>query len=224
MIKTPVRRYLRGGGSESGSAPGALAAGFSGFAEGSMLVSLIRTMGAIKLRNIASESTQNMLGCGGRGWVMSYRFPNVKLIEHMKTLVKKSITKLSLVILTAAAFAAFPVSAQTDSTSTNAAPAAPRKTPGFVGTISAVDATAMTLTLKARTGDVTVKVTSDTKITKDREPAVFADAKEGLRVSGAGKKQDDGSWVATTLRISTKVRRPAGTPPATPPPSTSEQK
>jgi hypothetical protein len=143
----------------------------------------------------------------------------------MKTLVKKSITKLSLVILTAAAFAAFPAGAQTDATTTNTAPAAPRRAPGFAGTISAIDATGMTLTLKGRAGDVTVKVTSDTKITKDKEPAVFGDAKEGLRVSGSGKKQEDGSWVATTLRISTKVRRPTATPPAaTPPPSGSEQK
>ena len=137
----------------------------------------------------------------------------------MKTLVQKSITKLSLVLLTAAAFAAFPAHAQTAPVSTNA-PAAARKAPNFSGVISAVDATGMTLTLKGRTGDVTVKVTSDTKITKDREPAVFSDAKEGLRATGNGKKQDDGSWVATTLRINTKVRRA----PATPPPTGSDQK
>jgi hypothetical protein len=144
-----------------------------------------------------------------------------------KKRVMKSITKLSLVVLTAMAFAAFPASAQSDSTSTNTPPAPRMRTPpGFNGTITAVDATAMTLTLKARTGNVTVKVTSDTKITKDREPGVFADAKEGLRVSGSGKKQDDGSWVATTLRISTKVPRPpaATAPPANPPPASPEQK
>jgi hypothetical protein len=142
-----------------------------------------------------------------------------KQLQNMKTLVKKSITKLSLVLLTAAAFAAFPARAQTDKPSTNA-PAATRKAPNFMGVISAVDATGMTITLKARSGDVTVKVTSETKITKDREPAVFADIKEGLRASGHGKKQDDGSWVATTLRINTKVRRG----PATPPPASSDQK
>jgi hypothetical protein len=137
----------------------------------------------------------------------------------MKTLVKKSITKLSLVLLTAAAFAAFPVNAQTASTSTNA-PAATRRAPSFSGVISTVDATGMILTLKGRSGDVTVKVNSDTKITKDREPAVFSDAKEGLRATGNGKKQDDGSWVATTLRINTKVRRAPGTPP----PAATDQK
>jgi Cu/Ag efflux protein CusF len=134
----------------------------------------------------------------------------------------KSITKLSLALLTAVAFAAFPAQAQ-DAASTNTAPAAPRaRAAGFTGSVKSVDATAMTLVLKSRAGDVTVKVTSDTKITKDREPAVFADAKEGLRVSGSGKKQDDGSWIANTLRISTKVPRPAAAP-ATPPPS-SDQK
>ncbi len=137
----------------------------------------------------------------------------------MKTLVQKSITKLSLVLLTAAAFAAFPAHAQTEAPSTNA-PAATRKAPNFTGVISAVDATGMTITLKARTGDVTVKVTSETKITKDREPAVFGDIKEGFRANGNGKKQADGSWVATSLRINTKVSRG----PANPPPASSDQK
>jgi hypothetical protein len=131
----------------------------------------------------------------------------------------KSITKLSLVLLTAVAFAAFPAHAQSDSTATNAP--APRPRPqGFVGTISAIDSTAMTLTLKGRgpnAADTTVKVTSDTKITKDRQPAVFADLKEGLRASGTGKKGDDGVWTATTLRISSGMRRPPGNPPGTPP-------
>ena len=102
----------------------------------------------------------------------------------------KSITKLSLVLLTAVAFAAFPAQAQSDSTATTNAPApVPRpRAPRFAGTITGVDATAMTLTLKGRgadAADVTVKVTSDTQITKDREPAVFADIKEGLRASGS---------------------------------------
>ena len=114
------------------------------------------------------------------------------------------------------AFAALPAKAQSDSTTTNTAPAPRMRAPTFSGTIKAVDATGMILTLKGRTGDVTVKVTSDTKVTKDREPAVFADAKEGLRASGSGKKQDDGSWIATTLRISTRPQRPPAAP-ATPP-------
>jgi hypothetical protein len=135
----------------------------------------------------------------------------------------KSITKLSLVILTAMAFAAFPANAQ-DSTSTNTTPPAPRmRAPRLTGTVSAVDATGMTLTVKVKGADVTVKVTSDTKITKDKEPAVFADAKEGLRVNVTGKKQEDGSWIATALSFNTKVPRPPAAAPVTPPPSTDQK-
>jgi hypothetical protein len=136
----------------------------------------------------------------------------------------KSITKLSLVLLTAVAFAALPAQAQTDSTTTNAAPVAPRpRAARFGGTVSAIDGTAMTLTLKGRAGETTVKVTSETKITKDRQPAIFADIQEGQRVAGSGKKQDDGSWIANTLRVMTAPARPpapATPPPATPPPAT----
>jgi hypothetical protein len=132
----------------------------------------------------------------------------------------KSITKLSLVLLTAMAFAAFPANAQ-DAAPTNNAPAArPARPPRVIGAITAIDASAMTITVKStRDGDVTVKVTSDTKITKDREPAVFADAKEGLRATVTGEKQSDGSWIAKTLSISTRVRRtpPPTAAPATPP-------
>jgi hypothetical protein len=68
----------------------------------------------------------------------------------------------------------------------------------------------MILTLKDRNTETKVKITSTTRITKDRQPATFADAVEGLRVSGAGKKGDDGVWTATTLSIMTA---PAPRPP-----------
>jgi hypothetical protein len=113
------------------------------------------------------------------------------------------------------AFAALPVRAQ-DSTTNTAPPPRPRAA-RFGGLVTTVDATAMTLTLKGRAGETTVKVTSATRITKDREPAVFADVKEGLRAAGSGKKQEDGSWIANTLRLTTPPVRP--TAPATPPPA-----
>jgi hypothetical protein len=76
----------------------------------------------------------------------------------------------------------------------------------------------MILTLKVRNNEVKVKITSTTKITKDRQPATFSDAVEGLRVSGSGKKGDDGVWTANTLSIiSTPAPRPppaAGAAPA----------
>ena len=140
----------------------------------------------------------------------------------------KSITKLSLLVLTAAAFASFPAHGQTNAppSTTNTAPAPRRpRPPGFNGKIASIDATAMTLTVTNRTGEFKVKVTSTTRISKDRQPAVFADAKEGLNVAGAGKKLDDGSWEATTLRITTMSPRPPAAPPApAPAPPSSEQK
>jgi hypothetical protein len=123
-------------------------------------------------------------------------------------------------LLAVAACASWPVLAQPSATapSTNApAPAKPRNTQ-FGGTITSVDSANMILSLKGRQGspDNKVKITHDTKIKKDGEPAEFTAAVEGLRVRGSGKKGDDGVWTANTLNIITKppVRRP---PPAAAP-------
>jgi hypothetical protein len=136
----------------------------------------------------------------------------------------KSITKLSAIVLAAVACSSWPAMAQNstpESTNTAPAPPAPRRSATqFWGTISSIDATAMTLTLKGRNADTQVKVTSATKIFKDHQPGTFSDAAEGLRVTGSGKKGDDGVWTATTLHIRT---RPAPKSPAPPGPS-SEQK
>jgi hypothetical protein len=76
----------------------------------------------------------------------------------------------------------------------------------------------MILSLKGRPGspDNKVKITHTTKIQKDGEPAQFSAVVEGLRVSGSGKKGDDGVWTATTLNITTKPRvaKPAAAAPA----------
>jgi hypothetical protein len=85
----------------------------------------------------------------------------------------------------------------------------------FRGMISSVDAATMTLSLKGRPGnpETKVKVTSNTKIRKDGQPGEFADAVEGVRVSGSGKKGDDGVWTANTLNIVTKAPGPKPAPP-----------
>jgi hypothetical protein len=128
----------------------------------------------------------------------------------------KSITKLSAMLLAAATCAAWPAMAQ-DATppTTNTAPAAPRPprpANRYTGVITSIDSTNMILTLKARTNETKVKITSTTKITKDRQPATFADAVVGLRVMGSGKKGDDDVWTATTMNIMTKPRTPAPAP------------
>jgi hypothetical protein len=129
----------------------------------------------------------------------------------------KSITKLSAILLAAATCAAWPALAQ-DSTppaTTNTAPVAPRPprpNNRYTGTIASIDTTNMILTLKVRNNETKVKVTSTTKITKDRQPATFADAVVGLRVMGSGKKGEDEVWTATTMNIMTRPRTPAPPP------------
>src|ERR1700678_3986210 len=133
----------------------------------------------------------------------------------------KTMRKLSAILLAAAVCAAWPAMAQPDSTppATNT-PAPPRpRAMQFRGTIASIDSTNMALTLKGRPGnpETKVKVTHDTKIKKDGQPAEFSDAVEGLRVQGSGKKGDDGVWTANTLNILTKAPMPRTPPPAAPP-------
>jgi len=128
----------------------------------------------------------------------------------------KMMTKLSAILLVAAASAAWPAMAQTTPTppATNA-PARTARAPRYTGTVATVDTTNMVLTMKAttRTPAFKVKITSTTKITKDRQPAEFKDVMAGVRISGGGKKDDDGNWTATTLAIA--IPRPAtNAPPA----------
>jgi hypothetical protein len=75
----------------------------------------------------------------------------------------------------------------------------------FRGKVGAVDAKAMTLTVGKRTFDVT----SETKITKNGEPAVLSDIAVGDKVGGAYKKTDDGKLAATTINDG---KKPASEP------------
>jgi hypothetical protein len=137
----------------------------------------------------------------------------------------KSIAKFAAILLAAATCAAWPALAQTDTTPpvTNAPPAAPKpKAQGYQGTIASIDSATMTLTLKARGAnpESKVKVTSTTKIYKDRQktPGLFSDLAEGTRIRGSGKKDDDGVWTANTLYIVPKPAAPTPPPAATTPP------
>jgi len=134
----------------------------------------------------------------------------------------KSIRTLSAILLAAATCAAWPATAQDATTpapppATNTAPR-PRPNPRYTGIIQSIDSTNMILTLKVANREAKVKVTSTTRITKNRQPATFSDAVVGLRVMGSGKKGDDGVVTATTMNIMTKAPTP------TPPPATPSQK
>jgi hypothetical protein len=71
----------------------------------------------------------------------------------------------------------------------------------FHGKLSAIDTNAMTLTV----GERTFEITSDTKITKDGQPAVLADGVAGEMAGGAYKKGADGKLSATTVSFGAKA-------------------
>ncbi|HEX7570643.1 MAG TPA: hypothetical protein VF492_09070 [Verrucomicrobiae bacterium] len=118
---------------------------------------------------------------------------------------------LALYALVAAALIAVPTViraedkpvAKTD-TAEAAAPAG-KKQHGlpFHGKVTAVDSTAMTVTV----GTKTYNVTADTKITKDRKPATLADITAGENIGGFAKKDDAGKLNATTINIGKKVKQ-----------------
>jgi hypothetical protein len=131
----------------------------------------------------------------------------------------KTIKKLSAIFLMAAACAAWPAAAQTNTPPATNAQVAPRpRIPRYTGTITGVDSANMILSIKGRTGtpDNKLKITHDTKIRKDGQPAQFSDAAEGLRVNATYKKGDDGVSTAITLNIMTKPPTPKKTPAPAP--------
>jgi hypothetical protein len=137
--------------------------------------------------------------------------PNQQLIVY---LMKKQITKLTLSLF-ATAIVAAPLLAGGQEPGANPPPA-PRhserakpkthETTPFNGKVTAVDTKAMTLTIKNRT----YEVTSETKITKDGQPAVLSDIAVGDKVGGAYKKTDGGKLSATTINVSKQSDRQKG--------------
>jgi hypothetical protein len=134
----------------------------------------------------------------------------------------KNIVKISLL---AAAIVAAPALSRAQDATTNTAPAvapaasdqtapAPvkkRKGLVFKGTVTSLDTNAMTLTVETRT----FAITSETKITKDGQPATLSDGVVGEPVAGAYKKADDGTLDATTVHFGAKKKKEAA-PAATP--------
>src|SRR5208283_3376294 len=110
----------------------------------------------------------------------------------------KNISKITILSLFAAALVAMPALSRAEVTNAPAASGQttqtkPRKNPPFHGNLKAVDTSAKTLTV----GTLTLQITSDTKITKDGQPATLSDGVVGEPVTGAYKKTDDGKLNAT---------------------------
>ena len=133
----------------------------------------------------------------------------------------KSLAKICLVLVTAATLAAFTTQAQTNSmtSDTNKPPGAAAKPRAkrYAGTITSVDKDAKTITLTLASGaSLTVHVTSATRIRKDGEPGVFADAVVGQKVRGSYRQDESGNWVAFTAIIGEPKMNPAAPPAPAP--------
>lgn len=121
--------------------------------------------------------------------------------------MKTTILKITALSLFAAAIVAAPAVVRAQN-STNAlgmseAPVkhGKRELTPFHGKLSAIDTNAMTLTVGTRT----FEITSETKITKDGQPAVLADGMVGEMAGGAYKKGADGKLEATTVSFGAKA-------------------
>jgi hypothetical protein len=128
----------------------------------------------------------------------------------------KNIIKITTLGLVAAALVAMPVLSFAQDTTTNA-PAADTGTNAttvvkkkhgalpFHGKIATLDASAGTFTV----GELSLTVTSTTKISTNNVPATLADFKVGDNVTGAYKKAADGTLNATTLKLGGKKKKAA---------------
>jgi hypothetical protein len=124
----------------------------------------------------------------------------------------KSILKMSILSLLAAAIAGLPLQLAAQSTNK---PAATKKSGAekkdttakkkvahpFHGNLAAVDKSAKTIKL----GESTYQITSETKITKAGKPATLDDGVVGEEVGGYAKPTDDGNMAATSVRFGAKV-------------------
>jgi hypothetical protein len=129
--------------------------------------------------------------------------------------MKNTIAKITCFTFIVAALVATPaISRADDSTNAPAATPAPKKHSNTLhGKVASVDSAAMTFTV----GNSTIAITSETKIFKDGQPAVFADITAGENVSLAYKKDDAGKMNATSVRIGKKAAKAAATGTNAPP-------
>jgi hypothetical protein len=113
---------------------------------------------------------------------------------------------IALYAIAAAALIAAPaaVRAQDASTPAATAPAKKHHALWFHGKVTAVDTTAMTLTV----GTNTINITSKTKILKDGKLAALTDIAVGDMVHGAYKKAD-GKMDATVIHVGQMKKKKA---------------
>src|SRR5215471_19226026 len=114
-------------------------------------------------------------------------------------------TKMTVLALVAVVIASAPLSVQAEKT--NAVPAEKQDAPKpghilpFHGKLKSVDNTAQTIGV----GSMTIQVTSDTKISKNDQPATLSSGVVGEVVSGTYCKTDDGKLSAMMIRFGKKA-------------------
>jgi hypothetical protein len=121
----------------------------------------------------------------------------------------KNISKITVLSLFTAALVAMPVLSRAEVTNAPAAtnqttqPKPKKNNLPFHGNLKAVDTGAKTLTV----GTLTLQITSDTKITKDGQPATLSDGVVGTPVGGSYTKTADGKLNAVTVHFGAKPRK-----------------
>ena len=123
--------------------------------------------------------------------------------------MRKHIVKIAAASLWVAALATTPLLSQAADAPAKAPAAADSAAPAkakkhgetFVGNLTAVDATAMTLTVS----NLTLQVTSDTIIKKGSQPAKLSDGVVGQPTRGTYEKNAEGKLVALTVHLNSKA-------------------
>jgi len=124
--------------------------------------------------------------------------------------MKKYIAQITALSLLAAGMVVLPVATRAQGANTNTPPNQTMTPKGhnvipFHGKITAVDTKAMTLTIGSRT----FQITSDTKISKDGQPATLSDGMVGEPVRGTYKKADAGKLDAVSVQFGAKQKTPS---------------
>lgn len=116
--------------------------------------------------------------------------------------MNKFILKFSLLGLLAIAVAGTPVGlrAQTNSATQPTEKKIFKRALPFHGKLKGIDNTAKTISV----GELTLQITSETKIVKAGKPAELADGTVGDEVAGAYRKDDEGKLNVLSLRFAPK--------------------
>ena len=123
-----------------------------------------------------------------------------------KSFVQNTLTGLLAVALVGVAFQ---TRAEDKTNAPSVTPAPKHDKIPYSGTLSAVDKTAMTITVKKKESEKTYTITSTTKFVKAEKPATLDDAKVGDEVRGQYKKTAAGKLDALSVYIGPKPEKPA---------------